>query len=94
MTTIVGDHPCALADRDVLALARSERRILITNDTDFGELIVRRKTRHAGVVLFRLKKESVRIKIKRLDDVLARFADELDQYVIIDDRGVRIRRRT
>ena len=42
-------------DRDVLARAHSEARLLVTFDKDFGELAVRHRLPAAsGVVLFRL----------------------------------------
>ena len=53
VTAIAHDYPHALPDTDVLAIATRERRILITNDRDFGELIVRRHYPHHGVILFR-----------------------------------------
>ena len=47
-------YPPGLADEDVLAIARAERRILIAADRDFGELIFRQQFAHAGVIFFRL----------------------------------------
>ena len=51
---IAHDYPSGLPDRQVLAIAKNEQRILITNDRDFGELIFRQRMPHAGVILFRL----------------------------------------
>ena len=39
VTAISRDYPHSLADEDVLAIARQERRILVVADRDFGELI-------------------------------------------------------
>src|SRR5712692_10286415 len=39
--TLVRDYPHALPDHAVLALAVQEKRVLLTNDRDFGELIFR-----------------------------------------------------
>jgi hypothetical protein len=38
-------YPAGLADEQVLEIARTEQRILIANDKDFGELAFRRSTR-------------------------------------------------
>ena len=38
---IAADYPPGLPDREVLAIGRRERRVLLTNDRDFGELVVR-----------------------------------------------------
>ncbi|HXH21555.1 MAG TPA: DUF5615 family PIN-like protein [Dehalococcoidia bacterium] len=46
--TVVGvDHPNSITDEDVLAIARREGRILITNDRDFGELVFKQGRLHA-----------------------------------------------
>jgi predicted nuclease of predicted toxin-antitoxin system len=37
------DYPAGLPDQTVLAIARSDRCILITNDRDFGESIFQRR---------------------------------------------------
>jgi predicted nuclease of predicted toxin-antitoxin system len=49
VTAIAHDHPHALKDAEVLKIAVSERRVLIINDRDFGELVFRRRLGHAGV---------------------------------------------
>lgn len=48
VTTVAQDYQRALTDHEVLGIASSEGRILITNDRDFGELIFRQNLRHAG----------------------------------------------
>jgi predicted nuclease of predicted toxin-antitoxin system len=50
VTAISRDYPHSLADVDVLAIARSEQRILVVADRDFGELIFRQGLAHAGVL--------------------------------------------
>lgn len=52
--TIVREYTPGLPDSEVLAIARHEQRILITNDRDFGELIFRQILPHSGVIYFRL----------------------------------------
>jgi len=41
VTTLMQDYTRAIEDVDVLAIARLEGRIVITNDLDFGDLVVR-----------------------------------------------------
>ncbi|MGC8979559.1 DUF5615 family PIN-like protein [Caldisericum sp.] len=48
-----------LKDQDVLELAFKERRILITFDKDFGELAVKQKKKVIGVILLRIKPQSI-----------------------------------
>jgi predicted nuclease of predicted toxin-antitoxin system len=45
-------------DSDLLALAHRERRIILTNDRDFGELVVRRGFASAGVIFLRFRASS------------------------------------
>jgi predicted nuclease of predicted toxin-antitoxin system len=54
VTSIVRDHALETDDHDVLAIARAGQRILITNDLDFGEVVVRYRAPPAGVILFRM----------------------------------------
>ncbi len=58
VTEVALSHP----DTDVLALANKENRILLTTDKDFGELVFKEKLIHSGVILLRLKDESVENK--------------------------------
>jgi predicted nuclease of predicted toxin-antitoxin system len=92
VTAIAHDYPHALKDHEVLSIARDEGRILITNDRDFGELIFRRRLDHAGVILFRLGEEEFPTKVAWLKRVLADYSDQLNHFIVVTERGVRIRR--
>lgn len=70
VTAIAHEYPHGLADERVPAIAQAEGRILITNDRDFGELIVQRRLPHAGVIFFRLRTQDPQAKLNRLADVL------------------------
>ena len=91
VTAIAHDYPASLADEQVLEIARNEDRILITNDRDFGELIIRDRRPHAGVILFRLRTQDPQAKLRRLEEVLADYGTRLDQLLIVTDRRVRVR---
>src|SRR5215213_1408209 len=80
VTTIVHDYPRAIKDKEVLAIAQREGRILITNDRDFGELIFRQRLRHSGVILFRLGSEDIATKTSWLEYLLTNYAQELSQF--------------
>ena len=84
-----------MADPGVLATAWNEQRVLITNDRDFGDLVIHQQQPHAGVILFRLGDGALLVtKIERLEHVLMNFADELDQdhYLVVTRDRVRVRR--
>jgi predicted nuclease of predicted toxin-antitoxin system len=93
VTRIAADYPAGLPDQDVLAIAHAEGRILVANDRDFGELVFRRRRPHAGVILFRLGDYApLATKIQFLAQVLGAHADQLDQFIAISPRGIRVRR--
>ncbi|MGQ9674127.1 MAG: DUF5615 family PIN-like protein [Chloroflexota bacterium] len=93
VTAIAHDYPHALRDDDVLAIAQREQRILITNDRHFGELIHRRQLPHSGVILLRLGTAPLTTKTARLDHVLATYGDELNSFIVVTKRAVRVRRQ-
>ena len=89
---VAQDYPHALSDREVLSIAQREDRILITNDRDFGDLIVHLRLPHAGVILFRLRTTQLATKQRRLDYVLARYSDRLREFIVVSEQRIRVRR--
>ena len=92
VTSAFDDAGAGLPDTDVLAAAVSDRRILITNDTDFGELILRRGLPHAGVILFRLQTTTFAAKQAAIELVLRDYSDRLREFLVVMDGRVRVRR--
>jgi predicted nuclease of predicted toxin-antitoxin system len=93
VSAIAVDHPASLADQQVLAIAYAEHRILVTDDNDFGELVVHHGQPHAGVIYLRLGQyASLAVKIERLTRVLTHDADQLDQFLVVTHHRVRVRR--
>jgi len=79
-------------DRDILARAVQDHRVLVTNDKDFGELVVRSGQPHRGVLLLRPRDESSTSRIAVMQAVLNQWADQLiDHFVVATQAGVRIR---
>jgi predicted nuclease of predicted toxin-antitoxin system len=87
------DHPSRLTDIEVLRIAQEERRIPITGDRDFGELVSRYRQTHTGVTYLRLG-AYVRLAtvIDRLEYVLKHYADQLDQFLVTTPHRVQARR--
>ena len=88
---IARDYPSALEDRHVLRLALGERRALITNDLDFGELVVREGLGHSGVILFRLQSTSLALQRARLDALLRRHEGRITDFLVVTESRVRRR---
>lgn len=79
-------------DLHILDRAVSERRIIVTNDKDFGELVFRSGHRHHGVVLLRLHDESPANRVHVVKAVLEKHADRLaGRFTVATEDGVRIR---
>src|SRR5215203_1979762 len=76
-------------DRALLEWAAQESRILITIDTDFGELIYLENLSHAGLV--RLPDIPARDRVLIVQDLLTRYETELQDAAIITVTGGRIR---
>ena len=76
-------------DRALLDWAAKELRILVTIDTDFGELIYLENLAHAGLV--RLPDVPARERQLIMHDLLTRYETELQEAAVITVRGDRIR---
>ena len=90
VTAVGRDHPHALSDREILAIARREGRIVLTNDKDFGDLVFRDRLPHAGVILFRLGYVPLPVRIAHLERVLTEYAARLDQFIVVTPGGIRV----
>jgi len=91
VTVVSKDYAAGLPDREVLAIANAEGRILLTNDRDFGELAVDQQLPHSGIIYLRLRRTSAATKLERLLAVLTEFADQLDRFLVVTEHEVRIR---
>jgi predicted nuclease of predicted toxin-antitoxin system len=90
-TQIRRTYPHSIPDPEVLSLAYQEKRILITDDRDFGELVFRLQQPHAGVIFLRLGTYApLRLKIERLSFVLTHYADRLEQFLVVKKENVRV----
>lgn len=76
-------------DRVLLEWAAQESRILITIDTDFGQIIFLEGQPHCGLIRLPDVPSDRRVEILR--DLIARFRDELEAGVVITVRGGKIR---
>jgi len=80
----------AASDERVTQLARKEKRILITNDKDFGELTFMQRRISSGIILFRLKGQSVVEKIRLLDELLRVHQERLvSHFVVMTKKKIR-----
>ncbi len=79
-------------DDTVLRRASGEQRILLTEDKDFGELVVRLKLPAYGIVLLRMNPADSAAKLARLRYLLLRHGHRLPgSFVVLDAKKVRFR---
>jgi len=84
---------CGAADRAVMAAAAAEQRILLSADTDFGELLATSKDETPSVVLFR-DRATPADRLQVLLDNLELISDDLltGAMVVIGKERIRVRR--
>lgn len=82
-----------LPDVQIVAKAVAEQRIILTHDLDFGRIVALSKERAPSVVTFRLNDMRASTVNLHLDELVARFAADLESGVLISvtDQGARIR---
>jgi len=91
VATVAATNPGA-SDNDVLALASVEERILITEDRDFGELVVRQRLGVHGVILLELDRLSNEAEADLVGGVVSANASKLaGSLVVIEPGRVRLR---
>jgi predicted nuclease of predicted toxin-antitoxin system len=79
-------------DGELLARSFSERRIFLTEDKDFGELVYRLQRRTYGVVLLRFDIADRDMKIPRLRYLLEQEVERLPgAFVVLEVDKVRVR---
>jgi predicted nuclease of predicted toxin-antitoxin system len=82
------------ADDDVIpAMANADKKLLLTQDKDFGELVFRLKSAHYGVILIRLEGYKPALKAEIVVNMLAKYKDELiKSFTVIQPNAIRIRK--
>ena len=83
-----------LSDSEIFLLAQKERRILVTMDKDFSNILLYPPGEHQGIIvvkLYRLKViDATRLFLKAMDDI--KPEDIPGNLVIIDRSKTRIRK--
>lgn len=79
-------------DDTVLRMAAGQQRVLLTEDKDFGELIVRLKLPAFGIVLLRMNPADSAAKLARLRHLFQHYSDRLSgSFVVLDENKARFR---
>jgi predicted nuclease of predicted toxin-antitoxin system len=83
-----------MTDRDIFRKAATERRILLTFDLDFGEILALSRESAVSVVLFRLHNTSTPHVIERLKVALDQTKEVLEasSMLVVEESRLRMRR--
>ena len=78
-------------DEEILRLAVKERRVIVTNDKDFGRLAGFFKP--PGIILLRLKDESIANKVRIVSFVVSSYGDSiLGNILVVSEKKIRTRK--
>lgn len=90
--TYVAELAEGIDDEAVLKMAEEDKRILITRDKDFGELVYRLQKLHSGIILTRLSGIDAETKAKMVLKVIEEYSEDLyGSFTVIQPGIVRIR---
>jgi predicted nuclease of predicted toxin-antitoxin system len=79
-------------DDTVLQMAADQQRVLLTEDKDFGELVVRLKLPVYGIVLLRINPADSRSKLARVRHLVQHHGDRLaGSFVVLSEKRARFR---
>ena len=88
----VRDRDPRAVDPDILAWAVRERRMVVTMDKDFGELVFRSGLPHGGVLLLRLEDADSAAKVRAVEAVVTGYGDQMPgRFCVFHNGKLRIR---
>jgi len=89
----IAESEPGITDDRVLAIAEEQSRVLITGDTDFGELVFRQGRANAGVLLLRLAGLAPDRKASIISEVVSKHLPALKAaFSVVTPGQLRIRR--
>jgi len=72
-------------DKEVLEIAFAEKRLLLTEDKDFGELVYRLKKPAYGIILLKFEVSERDLKWTRLKELISYHSSKLNGHFIVVD---------
>ena len=85
------DH--RMPDHKIIRLAALEKRIIITMDKDFGELVYHSGMDHCGILLLRLEDATGSEKQQVIAQILAKYADNMkNHFCVYQNKKFRFRK--
>jgi predicted nuclease of predicted toxin-antitoxin system len=88
----IGETRSGMPDKGVLDTADAEGRVLITEDRDFGELVIRQRLGVRGIILLELDRLSNATEANMVAEVVSAHSDKLlGNLVVIEPGRIRVR---
>jgi len=82
-----------MPDIELLKIAASESRMVITMDKDFGELVYHSRLSHSGVLLLRLEDARSEEKVRVIENILRNYSDKiLNKFCVYQEGKLRIKK--
>ena len=83
----------SMPDKEIIRLAALEKRIVITMDKDFGELVYHSGLDHCGILLLRLEDATGSEKQQVIAHILEKYADNMkDHFCVYQNKKFRFRK--
>ena len=81
------------ADNEILQIAVDEKAVILTYDTDFGELVFRFSLKSHGVILLRVPGLSLTEKIDKTIIAIREHETEIENaFTVVSENSMRIRK--
>ena len=81
-----------MPDHEILRMAVTEGRMVVTMDKDFGDLVYNSGQPHAGVLLLRLEDANSDEKIKVVKAILEKYSERIcNNFCVYKDGKLRIK---
>lgn len=80
----------AISDEEVVELAKGESRVIVTFDLDFGEIYHFREEEKVGIIVLRLKNQTVESVDEALKEFFEEFKgrwDEVEKSLVVIEEG-------
>ena len=85
--TFAGDLNWSMPDLELLSLAHREERIIVTMDTDFGELVYHSGQPHAGVLLLRMPGVTRSERVQIVQEIIDRYGEQIPGHLCVYREG-------
>ena len=86
----VTEFSSGLSDREILELAKTDGRIVVTFDKDFGQIIFREGFKANGLIMLRFIPKSPQQTAKRVQQLLASKIVLEKRVVTLKEDGVKV----